>query len=215
MLIVIGVLIIYLYRNKMAKSNHEITVRYFIASFAILLEVSFQVWQAFHGEWNFAESLPLHLCRLTNYLGIITMFTKSHKIFEIAYFWSLGGVVSILFPDIFHGTDRYRYYHFMMSHILFFYMYMFFVLKMKLDFKSFKKSFITLFALVMLVIVPVNNLFGMNYMYLLYPADTLFSIFEGHGYFIYLVSCFSLTTVIMVLWYLPIYFYNRCITAAL
>lgn len=165
----------------------------------------------YHGNWDFANSLPFHLCRLTNYLGIIAMFTKSYRIFEVAYFWCLGGVVSILFPDILHGTDRYRYFHFIISHILFFYMYMYmlFVLKFELSFKSFKKSYFTLLGLVLIVIIPINNIFDMNYMYLLYPADTPFSIFGGNGYFLYLIGCLSLSMIVMFLWYLPIYFYNR------
>jgi len=211
LLIIVGVYLIYLFRNKLAESNNEKTMRYAIATFAILLEVSFQSWQMYYGVWNFAESLPLHLCRLTNYLGIIAMLTKSYRIFEIAYFWCLGGVVSILFPDILHGTDRYRYYHFMTSHILFFYMYMYmlFVLKFELSFKSFKKSYFTLLGLVLFIIIPINNIFDMNYMYLLYPVETPFSIFKGKGYFLYLVGCLSLSTIVMFLWYLPIHFYNK------
>ena len=210
-LIVLGVILIYIFRDQLVKPKYEKTIRCSIALFAIFLELIFQAWQMYYGVWDFADSLPLHLCRLTNYLGIIAMLTKSHKIFEIAYFWCLGGVVSILFPDILHGPDRYRYYHFTIYHILFFYMYMYmlFVLKFKLSFKSFKKSYLILLVLVLFVIIPVNNIFDMNYMYLLYPADTPFSIFKGHGYFLYIVGCLSLTTVIMILWYLPIHFYNK------
>ncbi len=210
-LIAVGVYLIYYYRNKIANNSSEKTIRYSIAIIAILLEVAFQTWQVHHGVWDFADSLPLHMCRLTNYLGILAMLTKSYKIFEVAYFWSLGGVVSIIFPDIFHGPDRFRYYHFMAYHILFFYMYMYmlFVLNFKLTFRSFKKSYLILLTLVLLVIIPINNIFDVNYMFLLYPEETPFSVFEGRGYLLYLVGCFSLTTVIMVLWYLPIHFYNR------
>lgn len=211
LLIVIGVVLIYIFRDQLGKPKYEKTIRYSIAIFAIFLEVTFQSWQIYYGVWDLADSLPLHLCRLTSYLGIIAMLTKSHKIFQIAYFWSLGGVVSIMFPDILHGPDRYRYYQFVIYHILFFYMYMYmlFVLKLELTFKSFKKSYLILLALVLFVIIPVNNIFNMNYMYLLFPADTPFSIFKGHGYFLYIVGCLSLTTVIMILWYLPIHFYNK------
>ena len=211
LLIVFGVVLIYIFRDQLGKSKHEKTIRYSIALFAIFLEITFQVWQMYYGKWNFADSLPLHLCRLTNYLGIIAMFTKSYGIFKIAYFWCLGGVVSILFPDILHGTDRFRYYHHMISHILFFYMYMYmlFVLKFDLNLKSFIKSYLILLVLVLFVIIPINNIFNMNYMYLLFPADTPFSIFEGKGYFLYLIGCLSLTTVIMILWYLPIHFFNK------
>ena len=211
LLIVIGVALIYIFRDQLGKPKYEKIIRYSIAIFAIFLEVTFQGWQIYYGVWDFADSLPLHLCRLTSYLGIIAMLTKSHKIFQIAYFWSLGGVVSIMFPDILHGPDRYRYYQFVIYHILFFYMYMYmlFVLKFELTFKSFKKSYLILLTLVLFVIIPVNNIFDMNYMYLLFPADTPFSIFKGHGYFLYIVGCLSLTTVIMILWYLPIHFYNK------
>ncbi|QMS85799.1 TIGR02206 family membrane protein [Candidatus Xianfuyuplasma coldseepsis] len=209
--IIVGVYLIYHYRYELRNYKYERRVRYGIAIFAILLEVSFQLWQMFHGQWDFADSLPLHLCRLTSYLGIYIMFSKNTKVFEIAYFWSLAGVVSILFPDILHGADRYRYYHFMMSHILFFYMYMYllFVLDFRLTFKSFKKSFITLFVLAVGIIIPINNIFNMNYMYLLEPGDTPFTIFEGHGYLLYVIGCIGLTMVVITLWYLPIHFYNR------
>lgn len=209
--IIIGVYLIFHFRVQLRNYKYEKWVRYGIAFFAILLEISFQVWQMVYGKWDFAESLPLHLCRLTSYIGIYIMFSKNTKVFEIAYFWSLAGVVSILFPDILHGPDRYRYYHFMMSHILFFYMYMYmlFVLDFKLTFQSFKKSFITLFILAIFIIIPIDNIFDINYMYLLNPGDTPFTIFWGGSYFQYLVGCIGLVMVVITVWYLPIHFYNK------
>ena len=210
-LVIFGVIVIFYFKDVLRESKHEKTIRYTMAITAIALEVSVQVWQAAHGQWNFAESLPLHLCRLTSYLAIISMLTKNEKIFRVAYFWSLAGVVSVMFPDISHGPDRYRYYHFMISHMLFFYMYMYmlFVLRMRLDFKAFKKSFIILFVLVVGFVIPINNIFDMNYMYLLEPGDTPFTIFYGNGYFLYVLGCITLTMIVMVLWYLPIHFYNK------
>ena len=211
LIIVVGVILIYVNRERLRNSKYEKHIRYSIAVIAILTEVSFQVWQGAHGTWNFVESLPLHLCRLTNYLGIYIMFTKNNRVFDIAYFWSLAGVVSILFPDILHGPDRFRYYHFMISHILFFFMYMYllFVNELKLSFTSWKKSFVTLFLLATVIIIPVNNIFDMNYMYLLYPGDTPFSIFYGGSYLIYIIGCIGLTMIVITLWYIPIYFYNK------
>ena len=73
--IIVGVYLIYHFRFKLREYKHERWVRYGIAIFAIILEVSFQIWQMAHGKWDFAESLPLHLCRLTSYLGIYIMFS--------------------------------------------------------------------------------------------------------------------------------------------
>ena len=81
LLIIIGVAMIYILRDKLSLSKYEKTLRYTIAIIAILFEIAFQVWQMYHGKWNFADSLPLHLCRLTNYLGIIAMIARSSKIF--------------------------------------------------------------------------------------------------------------------------------------
>ena len=86
---------------------------------------------------------------------------------------------------------------------------MLFVLKFELIFLLFKKSYLILLVFVLFVIIPINNIFDMNYMYLLYPADTPFSIFDGHGYILYLVGCLSLTTVIMILWFIPLHYYNK------
>jgi hypothetical integral membrane protein (TIGR02206 family) len=209
--IVLGVALLAAYRKQLRMFRYERWVGIAIASLAIGLEVSFQIWQMAHGRWDFAESLPLHLCRLTSYLGIYTILSGNHKVFEIAYFWSLAGVVSVLFPDIQHGVDRFRYWHFMLSHMLFFYLYMYllFVRGMPLTFHSFRKSFLTLLGLALFVIVPVNLLFDMNYMYLREPGDTPFVIFAGHGYPLYLMGCIGLVMVVITLWYLPIHLYNR------
>jgi len=209
--IIIGVYLIFHFRKQLREYKYEKWVRYGIAIFVLLLEVSFQIWQMAYGTWDFAESLPLHLCRLTSYIGMYIMFSKNTKVFEIEYFWSLAGVVSILFPDILHGPDRYRYYHFMLSHILFFYMYMYmlFVLDFRLTFRSFKKSFVALFIVAVFLIIPINNIFNMNYMYLLNPGDTPFTIFWGSSYFLYLVGCIGLVMIVITLWYVPIHFYNK------
>lgn len=208
--IVVGVWLLYHHRERLRSFRYERSIRIAIAGLAIALEVSVQLWQVAHGRWDFAESLPLHLCRLTSYLGIYAILSRNGKIFEVAYFWSLAGVVSVLFPDINHGVDRFRYWHFMLSHMLFFYVYMYllFVSGLRLTFRSFVKSYLTLVLLASLVI-PINWIFQMNYMYLREPGDTPFVIFAGHGYGWYLVGCISLVTLVIALWYLPIHFYNR------
>ena len=49
----------------------------------------------------------------------------------------------------------------------------------------------------------------MNYMYLLNPGDTPFTIFWGSSYFLYLVGCIGLVMIVITLWYVPIHFYNK------
>lgn len=209
--ILTGVLFIYFFRNKLKNHKHEKYIRYGIASFAIIMEVSLQVWKIGNGIWSFPDSMPIGLCQFSLFMSIYVLFTKSWKVFEIAYFWSLGGLVSVLFPDILYGPDRFRYYQFLLAHMIFFwsFMYMLFVHNYVPTNKSFKKSFFLLLGLVLLVIIPINFWWGANYMYLHHGGDTPFSIFEGHGYFLYATGCIILAMIVMALWYSPIVIWRK------
>ncbi len=210
-LVVIGVLLIYLFKDKIRASNHDKAIRYTLGTLGIIAEGSLQIWLIANGDWTVKANLPIGLCSFSLYLGVFVMFTKNYKVFEVAYFWSIGGVVSILFPDILYGPDNFRYYNFLFLHMIFFfmYMYMLFVNEYIPTFKSFKKSFFLLLAIVLFVIVPVNLIFGTNFMYLLQPGDTPFGIFWGYGYIVYLTGCIILAMLVMALWYLPLGIYHK------
>ncbi len=145
------------------------------------------------------------------FMGIYVMFTKSFKVYEIAYFWAIGGVVSILFPDILYGPDRFRYYEYVIGHVSFFFMimYMLFVHDYIPTFNSFKKSFFLLLGIVLVFIIPINNIFQTNYMYLLVPGDTPYEIFWGYEYFLYVLGCIVLAMIVIYVWYIPIIIYSK------
>jgi uncharacterized membrane protein YwaF len=88
------------------------------------------------------------------------------------------------------------------------YMYMMFVHKYIPTFKSFKKSFLLLLAIVLFFIVPINLIFDTNFMYLNWPGDTPFSLFESFSYPLYLASCILLSMIGMAIWYSPVALYN-------
>ena len=211
LLIIGGVIVIYLLRDKIRNSKYEKHIRYGIAFSLIFWELAYQLWYILNGKWVFPDSMPIGLCAFSLFLGIYVLFTKSWKVFEIAYFWSLGGLISILFPDILHGPDRFRYWQFMLSHIFFFwaYMYMMFVHRYIPNNKSFKKSFWGLLALVLIVIIPINFWWGANYMYLAHPGETPFSIFPTEPYVLYAALCILLAMVVITLWYSPIWIYHQ------
>ncbi|MCD6482228.1 MAG: TIGR02206 family membrane protein [Candidatus Izimaplasma sp.] len=210
-LVVIGVLLIYLFKDKIKASGYDKRIRYTLGTLGIISEVSLQIWLIANGNWTAKANLPIGLCSFSLYLGVYVMFTKNWKVFEIAYFWSLGGVISVLFPDILYGPDNFRYYNFLFLHMIFFfmYMYMLFVNDYIPTFSSFKKSFVLLLIVVLFVIVPLNLIFGTNFMYLLEPGDTPFGIFWGHGYPIYLTGCILLAMIVMTLWYAPLAVYYK------
>lgn len=209
--IALGVVIIFLLRNKLRDFKHEKYVRYGLAFFAITMELSLHLWKIVNGVWHFPDSLPIGLCAFSLFMSIYVLFTKSWKVFEIAYFWSLGGLISVLFPDILFGPDRFRYYQFLLSHMVFFwsFMYMMFVHGFIPTNKSFKKSFFLLLGLVLIVIIPLNFMWEANFMYLRMPGDTPFGIFDGHGYFLYATGCIILAMVVITAWYSPIWLWRK------
>ena len=209
-LIIVGVLLIYHFRNEIRDSKNEKYFRYTLGTIGIVAELSLQIWKITGGEYGL-DKLPIGICSFSLFMSIYVMFTKSYKVYEIAYFWAIGGVLSILFPDILYGPDRYRYYEYVIGHTSFFFMvmYMLFVHDYIPTFKSFKKSFLLLLGVVLVFIIPFNNIFDTNYMYLLEPGDTPFGIFWGNGYFLYLVGCIILSMIVLTIWYLPIVLYTK------
>lgn len=209
-LVVVGVLIIYLLRNKIKASGHDKAIRYTLGTLGILSEVALQVWIIANGNWTFRVNLPIGVCSFSLYMGIYVIFTKNWKVFEIGYFWAIGGVLSVVFPDILFGPDRFRYYIYLFLHMVFFfmYMYMMFVHDFVPTFKSFMKSFLLLFAVVVVFIIPINLIFKTNFMYLLEPGDTPFALFENPSYLLYLLGCILLSMAGMALWYSPVALYN-------
>lgn len=210
-LIIVGVLIIYFLKDKIKASGHDKAIRYTLGTIGIISEISLQVWIIANGNWTLQANLPIGVCSFSLYMGIFVMFTKNWKVFEIGYFWAIGGVLSVVFPDILYGPDRFRYYVYLVLHMTFFfmYMYMMFVHDYVPTFKSFKKSFLLLLAIVLVFIVPVNLIFGTNFMYLLEPGDTPFVIFANPSYPLYLIGCILLSMAGMALWYSPVAIYNK------
>jgi len=70
------------------------------------------IWYGYkfhHGWIRFPDGLPLHLCDVTLWLTVISIFTSTRWSFELAYFWGLAGTtMAILTPDV---TDPFPSYH--------------------------------------------------------------------------------------------------------
>ncbi|MFA4839866.1 MAG: TIGR02206 family membrane protein, partial [Candidatus Neomarinimicrobiota bacterium] len=63
-------------------------------------------------------SLPLHLCGAAVILSAIMLVNKSYALYEIVYFWGLGGAIqALLTPDIgVYAFPHYRFFQFFVSH---------------------------------------------------------------------------------------------------
>ena len=85
-------------------------------------EIAFQIYWFITGAWTVSNSLMLHMCGIAICLIPIMLFTQNEKtrkyLFEIMYFWGLGGAVqALLTPDIgFHTIPEMKYFCFFISH---------------------------------------------------------------------------------------------------
>mgnify|MGYP000880558827 CR=1 FL=1 len=205
------VFLIYFYRKQLREFKHEKTLRYIIAGTLLVIELSLHVWHLANNDYYIAHMLPLNLCTINVYASIVIIFSKNKKVFNIAYFWGFGALLSVLFPDMSYGPDRYRYYQFFYAHMFFLwiYMYMIFVHDFRPGLKEFKRSAAVLFVLAIGIALPVNLIFGENYMFLLEHGGTPLEIIHGYGAVSYLIGVILVIIVIMVIWYSPIYWYLK------
>ena len=209
-LVGIGILIIFVFRKRIREYRYERRVAIAMASFSFIWELSLYAWKIGNGIVSWGDILPIGLCGFTLYIGIFAMLFKSKILFEIGYFWTWGAIASVLFPDIAFSIDRFRFYQFMIGHMFFFflYMYMIFVYKWYPTIKSWRKSIITLIT-VTVILILFSNITNKNLMFMLNSEGTPFSIFEGHGYVLYLTGVILLSFCICTIWYIPFIFINK------
>jgi hypothetical integral membrane protein (TIGR02206 family) len=85
-------------------------------------EIAYQIWWFLRGAWSTTGSLMLHLCGLAIIFLPVLYFTENAKfrqyLFEIMYFFGLGGAMQALFaPDIgLHGFPEPKFFCFFISH---------------------------------------------------------------------------------------------------
>ena len=211
-LFLVGIGLIYVFRNKFKEYKYEKQFRYGFAAFLLLWEFTLYIFEATsEAGWVWADNLPfISLCGITLYLAIILLVTKNYKLFEIGYFFTFGAIASLLFPDSGYGPDRYRYYQFILGHAGFFYafMYMMFVHNFIPTIKSFYKSVATL-AVVALFFVIINPIIGINGLFLTNSDGTPFEIFDGYGRVVYIVGVYLTALLFMYIWYLLARLYKK------
>jgi len=63
------------------------------------------------------NSLPLHICGMGTYLTAWALLRRSRRVFEVAYFWGLGGSLqAVLTPNLAFGWPSYYFVRFFITH---------------------------------------------------------------------------------------------------
>jgi len=197
------------YKDQIRVSKHEKLMRYCVGSILLAIQLSYYIWKASVGTLTFVNTLPLGVCTINMFVSVYIIFSKDERVFNIIYFWGLGAILSVLFPDILFGPDRYRYYQFFYAHMMFLwiYMYMIFVYGYRPGLKDFRNSALLLFVVAVGIALPLSLIFDYNYMFMLDAGGTPLEILEPLGHVIYVIGTVLVMLIVMAIYYAPIYIF--------
>ena len=135
----------------------------------LLAQEGIKFWMRLDTHGFSADLLPLPMCTLAVYLSAWMLITRDRRIFEIVYFWGLGGTTqALLTPDLEEGFPALSCLLFFLGHgaiiVSIFYAMVLFRLRPYLASLP-RVMFIT--AAVAIVAFAVNLWLGTNFMYLM------------------------------------------------
>ena len=155
------------------------------------------------------DTIPLHICFISNILCIILCFNKSKALSNFLFFIGiLGGKVSLLLPDLSLSYEYFRYYQFYICHIsiILIPLYFYIVYNYKPNFIDCIKSFLIL-NIIGIPIGTFNEIYKTNYMFISFTSNfaakgtILENLISGNNYILYLDIIVFLA---LIFWYLVI-----------
>ena len=206
-LVVIALIVVF--RLPIRQGPADPILRWSMAAILILNEAGLALWRVRHGLWSIQESLPLHLCGVSVILVAVMLPLRSYAIFELTYFWAVGGALQgLVTPDV-EGYDfpHWRFLTTFISHglIVIANLYMIVVLGMRPTWLSLARSLIVLNIYGVLAL-GFNWLTKSNYGFLCRKPEqaTLYDVLGPWPW--YLLSLEGLAIAISLLVYLPFLF---------
>jgi hypothetical integral membrane protein (TIGR02206 family) len=163
-------ILFFLWSGRYLEEKNKIIFAKAISVLTLIITVSNHIIDVNNGNWDIYETLPLHLCSISNLIACFVLFIpKNQKLFEFLFycgFW--GGLMAILTAQINdYDGSLFKYIQYYTSHgtIIFMPLYMFYHLNYKLSKFSWLKLLLIL-NIFMAIIIPINFKIGSNYMYL-------------------------------------------------
>ena len=213
LLLALALFLLYRKRNTLRESPRETNFRYILAFMLIVCDMSYY-WRLAASpllEHTPVTNLPVGVCAWSVIFCSFMLVGKSQNLFDIVYFWLLSGSLFALItptPITYTGPTRYRYYQFWLEHTLGYVaiFYMIFVHKMRPTVRSAVKSYIALWALVIIAYWGNTMIPGANYLYMARPeaAPSILDILPPN--FLLRTTIMGLViTAMFVLAYLPWY----------
>ena len=174
-LMILAIILIYKYREKIKHFKYETSVRYILAFVMMIVEMSF-FWRLLYvGNQGEADTmltyLPFQMCQWGLLICIFTIISKNQKLFSINYYITLlFASIALIYPLVIKnaGPRYYRYYQFWLEHILpiISVFYLMFVHDMKPEKKGIFYTFFVTGPLTIVALIANSRIEGARYLYL-------------------------------------------------
>ncbi len=149
--------------------------RYLIAGALFLTHMIWYGWWIgiLGRTYDMIDHLPFELCSMNSFVGIFMLLTKPHSkisrwLFDITYFWTLGGALQTLItPDIVYDFPHFALLQSFAHHSVevLAVLYAIFIMKYVITIKSFLRFAVITNAYLVLMYF-FNMIFGTNYLHL-------------------------------------------------
>lgn len=173
--LIIVLIFIYKYREKIKKFKYESSVRYILAFTMMIVEMSY-FWRLLYvgnqGNYdNMMSYLPLQICQWGLIICIFTITSMNKNLFGINYYLTLlFAPIALIYPIVITSTGPtyYRYYQFWLEHILpiISVFYLMFVHNMKPQYKSIFHTLLILLPLSIISFIANSKIEEADYLYL-------------------------------------------------
>jgi hypothetical integral membrane protein (TIGR02206 family) len=162
------------YRTNLRHTQRNRFFRYGLALLLLILHIGLHLWYISTGNWTPDQSLPLHLCTLTLLLSILLLLFRNYYIYEFVFFAGiLGALQALLTPVLDIAFPHFWYFYFFIGHggIMVTAVFMTAVEGFRPTWISIGRTMLWL-NILMLVVIPINNMTGANYMFLARKPET-------------------------------------------
>lgn len=120
-LLFVVLFLIYQYSFKLKNYPKENVIRYVLAIMMLLGEAGFLIWNYIHsldGAVRFIDTLPLQLCSYAIWALAFILLFKNKKVYNYVFIFGIVSVLALIFPNLNHGFNSFRYYQLYYSHSL-------------------------------------------------------------------------------------------------
>jgi len=166
---------LFLIRYKSAPDATKSKIRWILAWILWGNEIAWHYWNYTVGKWTIQTMLPLQICSLLVWFGVLMLVTKSYRIYEFMYLIGIGGAIQALVtPDLgIYGFPHFRFFQTFISHglIVTSAIYMTVVEGFRPTWKSILRVALWM-NIYMIPVYFLNNVIGSNYLMINHKPET-------------------------------------------